>query len=1161
MAYVSPTWNTTNTYIKYRVVTDLISQDINANTSYVRVRLEAWRTNNYTTYGTGTGCVRVNGGEYCDAITSSQQITLNSYTILSDEYVVVGHNSDGTKNLTCGGYFTINAPVSGGWNEYSFDLPTIPRASSVTATNSDIEAATTIVINRYSTSFTHTLNYTFGTLSGTIVSGTSDTTIGWTVPSSFYAEIPNSATGTCTITCLTYNGGTQIGSSTTTFIASVNSSNSPEVSATIVDSDALTTSLTGDSSKFVKYFSDAAFSITSTPKNSATIVSRSIVCNGKSSTSSTGTLTDVESGTFVVSTTDSRGFSSSVTYTKTLVDYVKLTVNPTFSRNTPVDGLINLTYNGNYFNSTFGSVANTLSLKYRYRIVGGSWSAYVTTLVPVITDNTYAQTLQLSGTFMYTNAYEFEIVATDQIYSSGVSVASVVPSGVPIMAWNKNRVTINGDLSITGSIVGSGTAVPAGQITPWVTNTAPTGWMICDGSAISRTTYAALFTTIGTTYGSGDGSTTFNIPNLKGRVIVGRDASQTEFDVLGETGGSKWLQAHGHEVRVNSFAGDLGIAISQGGGDGSWYGVQDYPEANYHWANPYGTASSFYAAGTGYGNSQNLQPYMVVNYIIKLEDSIMFKGEKGEKGDDGADGPKGDTGTGGVLGYYGSFFDTTDQYITTPNTPQVVGINSTGEASGISLGGNGKYVIEHAGTYSMTFSIQLRNTDNVTHYADIWLKYNGEVYPDSNTRFHIPARKSAEVSGYAVATVNFVGTAQNDNDYVELWWLTDDGSMVTMETIPASNGVPETPSVICTFAQVMYTQEGPQGPQGDDGPQGPAGGDTQPVGTIVPYAGSTTPTNWLLCDGSAVSRTTYAQLFSAIGVRYGSGDGSTTFNLPNLKGRVPVGQDTSQTEFDVLGETGGAKTHTLTVAEMPSHTHRTGIQPDRAGNYNDGGSSAYVYFDQTSGKETTTTGGSQAHNNLQPYQVVNYIIKHSVSSTTTAVIVDNLTSTSSVDALSANMGNLLKTNLNGCFLPVEWGWFKLTSLSNLADGATRTTLPITKVAGSFTVSSNYITLTKGYLYEVNMDFAYDNNGASGIAYITLLNVSTSADLMWRQNEKLSNAMTSSPESGCVGFGIIDLTSAPSDIQAKCHVPLSTNTGSLSPSIGGLYITKYKKVVL
>jgi microcystin-dependent protein len=94
-----------------------------------------------------------------------------------------------------------------------------------------------------------------------------------------------------------------------------------------------------------------------------------------------------------------------------------------------------------------------------------------------------------------------------------------------------------------------------------------------------------------------------------------------------------------------------------------------------------------------------------------------------------------------------------------------------------------------------------------------------------------------------------------------------------------------------------------------------------PTGVINMWATTTAPTNWLLCDGTAVSRSTYAALFAVISTTYGVGDGSTTFNLPNLKGKVPVGRDSANASFDTMGELGGAKTHTLTSTEMPSHTH------------------------------------------------------------------------------------------------------------------------------------------------------------------------------------------------------------------------------------------------
>jgi microcystin-dependent protein len=128
-----------------------------------------------------------------------------------------------------------------------------------------------------------------------------------------------------------------------------------------------------------------------------------------------------------------------------------------------------------------------------------------------------------------------------------------------------------------------------------------------------------------------------------------------------------------------------------------------------------------------------------------------------------------------------------------------------------------------------------------------------------------------------------------------------------------------------------------------------------PSGTINQTARATAPAGYLLCDGSAISRTTYSSLFDAIGTAYGAGDNSTTFNIPNLRGRVPVGFDSSQTEFDTLGEIGGAKTHTLTSAEMPSHTH---IQDSHNHIQNSHNHTQNAHSHTFS---ATTTGGAHTH--------------------------------------------------------------------------------------------------------------------------------------------------------------------------------------------------------
>ena len=189
-------------------------------------------------------------------------------------------------------------------------------------------------------------------------------------------------------------------------------------------------------------------------------------------------------------------------------------------------------------------------------------------------------------------------------------------------------------------------------------------------------------------------------------------------------------------------------------------------------------------------------------------------------------------------------------------------------------------------------------------------------------------------------------------------------------------------------------------------------GDTLPIGGITLFAGTTAPTGWLICDGSYVSKTTYAELYSAIGDDFLDGGTAPTgtFRLPNYEGRVPVGVDPNDTDFNTIGKTGGEKKHTLTTSEMPSHNHMEKIYSK---NYNDNkslsGNRAYArsFADVTGGWnytvngetggqivdliETGNSGSGQAHNNVQPYQTVNYIIKASQS----AGVVGNVSNTQS----------------------------------------------------------------------------------------------------------------------------------------------------------------------
>lgn len=167
-----------------------------------------------------------------------------------------------------------------------------------------------------------------------------------------------------------------------------------------------------------------------------------------------------------------------------------------------------------------------------------------------------------------------------------------------------------------------------------------------------------------------------------------------------------------------------------------------------------------------------------------------------------------------------------------------------------------------------------------------------------------------------------------------------------------------------------------------------------PIGGMMVWSGflATLPSNFRIADGTALSRTAYADLFNIIGTTYGNGNGTTTFNIPNHQGRVVVGYNASQAEFNGVGLTGGARTHTLTAAQMPSHSHTVNdpghghglVGHNADGIFEDGNGVEWSSaFEQRSGGVTASktgitlsnAGGGQAHNNLQPYISQHWVIR------------------------------------------------------------------------------------------------------------------------------------------------------------------------------------------
>ncbi|MFM2091072.1 MAG: Microbacterium phage TinyTimothy [Planctomycetota bacterium] len=163
-------------------------------------------------------------------------------------------------------------------------------------------------------------------------------------------------------------------------------------------------------------------------------------------------------------------------------------------------------------------------------------------------------------------------------------------------------------------------------------------------------------------------------------------------------------------------------------------------------------------------------------------------------------------------------------------------------------------------------------------------------------------------------------------------------------------------------------------------------------GMLFPTAdpGTTDPPGFLVCDGRAVSRTTYAALFARLGTSWGAGNGSTTFNIPDLQGRVPIGAGTgSGLTARTVSQSGGAETHTLTENQMPNHGHpfrasytsQASPQTQTTGGFpttttGDAAQPAHTGSAQPNqGQQIGGTGGGAAHNNMQPFAVIRWLVK------------------------------------------------------------------------------------------------------------------------------------------------------------------------------------------
>lgn len=438
-------------------------------------------------------------------------------------------------------------------------------------------------------------------------------------------------------------------------------------------------------------------------------------------------------------------------------------------------------HNGGFANpfvsdGSFGSIAvtaqNGAAFGFRY---GNPMPSTAATNNSAAGSNDYAYTDISLGSTAATNQ---STTATNQSIGGGGSHNNIQPSIV-------KRYAIKFSSQDTAA-----PSLPEGSTINGYWTTAPSGYLLEDGAAVSRTTYASLFSAIGTTHGSGDGSTTFNLPDSRGRVAVNSSASDTEFDTIGEKTGVK----------------EVTLTISQ------------IPAHNH-------TQSS-------HNHTQNAHTHTVSDPGHNHTQSSHNHTQNAHNH------------SGGYANPY-------------------VNDGNFGGASVATQGGS--YYGFKLGAGASTTAVN--NPATGTNQA-----------------------ASTGISVYSTGNgSNSSTTATNQNTGGDGAHNTIQPSIVRTSAIRAS-----------TAAQTTGSVE---------------------VGTSVGGYWSSAPAGFLYEDGSAVSRTVYANLFAVIGTTYGAGNGSTTFNLPDSRGRTSVNLNPTDTEFDTMGEKPGSKTETLSISQMPSHSH------------------------------------------------------------------------------------------------------------------------------------------------------------------------------------------------------------------------------------------------
>ena len=457
--------NTTGRYLQGMIEWSSVADNSVNNDSDVTVKLYVKKGHNDyaltdATFGTWTYGITVNGVAMAGSKTAS---VLESYVLIGETTVRnIAHNGDGTKAIVISGYVAgpSGTSFSGERTEgnATVNLDTIPRATTIAADRADIESTLLISIDRKNKNFTYSLEYVFGALRGYVDENGNPTAAEvrltkdspwFHLPAAFYTQIPNSDSGKGTLYCRTYSGNTQIGDTQSASFYAVASRAlcSPTLTCSAVDTNPVTTALTGDENILVKNHSVVHCEVQGLPKNSAAIKTATV--NGKAVTLDAnfcGSLdTTVVSGTIPFYVQDSRGYGCTEESVHTLIEYTDLTCTAAAARTDPTSGKATLTVEGKFFNGSFTAVDNALTVM--YRVNDGEWMPVDMSDVE-FGEESYSISALLTE-LDYQKSHTIEVLVRDLIKEISKSVT--IGKGIPVFDWGENDFRFNVPVSVMGT--------------------------------------------------------------------------------------------------------------------------------------------------------------------------------------------------------------------------------------------------------------------------------------------------------------------------------------------------------------------------------------------------------------------------------------------------------------------------------------------------------------------------------------------------------------------------------------------------------------------------------------------------------------------------------------------------------------------------------------